>query len=461
MLKTNISEIEKEQNDLYNSFFEGSGEEANVSFDVLFAGKLYITIKIDDKTYEYEEPEPVGNALKQKSLRKRYCLRALYKALSAKTGKTLPWGSFTGIRPTALAREAIENNETNEFSVTEFLEREFLISHEKALLCSKILKNQHGIIKNDHLIDFYVNIPVCPTRCAYCSFISSEMKAVEKIMPEYLEALKKEIRLVKQFMFDKALIVRNVYIGGGTPTVLDEKSLDELLSELSFKVNEFTVECGRPDTITREKLEVLEKHGVNRICINPQTFSDATLKRIGRQHKKEDVFEAYSLALEKGFEVNMDMIVGLPGESGGAVKKTVDTLLDLYPSNITVHTLSLKRGSLMQDEKLSNLKNLNKILSQTHQRLMEAGYKPYYLYRQKHQLGGLENVGFARDNLMCQFNIDSMEECSSIMAVGAGAISKRVFSLENRIERQANPKFLKDYIERIDEMIEKKKQLFS
>ena len=462
MLNTNAKEFEKELIDLCEAFFDDQDGMPEIYHEQMIAGNLFNIITIDGEAQEFEYPMPIGSELKQKSLRKRYALLSLYKALSKKFAKTLPWGSFTGIRPTALAREAVESGEIKEYAVSEFLQREFMISQEKASLENKVIKNQKGIIKNDHLVDFYVNIPVCPTRCAYCSFISSEIKAVKNLMPDYLRALIKEIRAMKKLIFDKALIVRNIYVGGGTPTVLDAQELDMLLSELSFRVNEFTVECGRPDTITREKLDVLEKHGVSRICINPQTFSNATLKRIGRQHTSMQTFEAYSLALEKGFKVNMDVIIGLPGEKSATIKKTISTLLELYPNNITLHTLCVKNGSVFKDEKPElGFKNLSKILTFAENQLMESGYKPYYLYRQKHQLGGLENVGFYRDDDICQFNIDSMEETSSIIAVGANAISKRVFSVEKRIERQPNVKFLPEYIQRIDEMIERKQKLFN
>lgn len=459
MLHTNATEFEKELNDLCDMFYENDMPE--VYHEQMLAGKLYNIITIDGVAEEYQYDMPTGSALKQKSLRKRYALLSLYKTLSKRENIILPWGSFTGIRPTALAREAVESGEISQYATTEFLEREFMISHDKAVLATKIIKNQTGIIKNDHLVDFYVNIPVCPSRCAYCSFISSERKAVEKIMPDYLEALIKEIRAMKKLMADKALIVRNIYIGGGTPTVLEASELELLLKELTFKVSEFTVECGRPETITAEKLDVLQRYGVNRICINPQTFADTTLKRIGRAHKKEDVFNAYSLAIERGLRVNMDIIVGLPGEKAPTIRKTLNTLLELCPNNITIHTLSVKKGSIFKDEKPElGFKNLAKILAECENKLMEAGYKPYYLYRQKHQLGGLENVGFYRDNDVCQFNVDSMEETSSIIAVGANAITKRVFSIENRIEREPNVKFLQDYIARVDEMIERKQKLF-
>ena len=462
MLVTNAKEFEKELIDLCEAFYGDKNNIPDIKHEQLLAGNVFNLISIYDKNFEFEFKLPECDSLKNKSLRKRYALLSLYKAISKCENKNLPWGSFTGIRPTALAREAIESGEIKEHTVTEFLEKEFLISHEKAVLATKIIKNQKSIIKNDHLVDFYVNIPVCPSRCKYCSFISSEINSVKDLMPLYIDALIKEIKAMKKLIYDKALIVRNIYVGGGTPTVLADNDLEKVLKELTFPVNEFTVECGRPETITKEKLDILERYGVTRICINPQTFSDSTLKNIGRGHRVKDVFKAYSLALEKNFKVNMDIIIGLPGEKTATIRKNINILLELAPNNITVHTLSVKNGSIFKDENLQfGFKNLSKIFTEVENKIMEAGYKPYYLYRQKHQIGGLENVGFYRDDDICQFNIDSMEETSSIIAVGANAISKRIFSVENRIEREPNVKFLKDYIDRIDEMIERKQNLFN
>ena len=462
MIVTNAKEFEKELIDLCEAFYGDKNNIPDIKHEQLLAGNVFNLISIYDKNFEFEFKLPECDSLKNKSLRKRYALLSLYKAISKCENKNLPWGSFTGIRPTALAREAIESGEIKEHTVTEFLEKEFLISHEKAVLATKIIKNQKSIIKNDHLVDFYVNIPVCPSRCKYCSFISSEINSVKDLMPLYIDALIKEIKAMKKLIYDKALIVRNIYVGGGTPTVLADNDLEKVLKELTFPVNEFTVECGRPETITKEKLDILERYGVTRICINPQTFSDSTLKNIGRGHRVKDVFKAYSLALEKNFKVNMDIIIGLPGEKTATIRKNINILLELAPNNITVHTLSVKNGSIFKDENLQfGFKNLSKILTEVENKIMEAGYKPYYLYRQKHQIGGLENVGFYRDDDICQFNIDSMEETSSIIAVGANAISKRIFSVENRIEREPNVKLLKDYIDRIDEMIERKQNLFN
>ena len=460
MIKTN-TEFQKEMEELAVVFY-GNDFSVEIVHNEEIYNKLYEKIVVNGENFEFDYPLPEGNQLKTKSIRKRRVLYSLYMVLSKIEKKVLPWGSFTGIRPTALARNLIESGEVKDYLIVEYLQNEYAISYEKALLVSKILKNQKGIIRNDNLVDFYVNIPICPSRCVYCSFISSELSKVNNLVEKYLDCLIKEIKAVRKIITEKSLIVRNVYIGGGTPSVLTAEQLERLLGEVKFSTNEFTVECGRPDTITEEKLDVLKKCGVTRICINPQTFSNMTLKRIGRKHTKEDVFSAYSLAIEKGFKVNMDIIIGLPGEKEFTINKTINTLLDLYPNNLTIHTLSLKRGSdLFFNNEFLGINNIEKILSKAEKTVMNAGYKPYYLYRQKYQLSSLENVGFYRDNDICQFNIDSMEETSTIIAVGAGAITKRVFNLENKIERQANVKFIDDYIKKIDEMIAKKQNLFN
>lgn len=413
--------------------------------------------------YGFENKIPQNlTPLRYKSFRKRFIKNNLYDLLSKLYNKKLPWGALTGIRPTKLARDLIESGEVKEYVIAEYLQKEFRVSEQKAKLVAKILKNQRGMIRNDNLIDFYVNIPICPSRCVYCSFFSNELSRVKDKVDTYLDCLISEIHAAKEIIANKSYIVRNIYIGGGTPTVLSAEQLDRLLKEITFSVNEFTVECGRPDTITREKLDVLKKYGVTRISINPQTFCDATLKRIGRNHKVEDVINAYAMALEYDFDINMDVIAGLPGEGKGHFTKTINTLLELAPHNLTIHTLSLKNGSLLRDQQDKGLTqfDLQRALQDAEDKVMANGYKPYYLYRQKNQLGGLENVGFFRDENICIFNIDSMEEITTIMAVGANAASKRVFNFENRIERSFNVKFIDDYIKQINEMIERKRLFF-
>lgn len=421
-----------------------------------------IKIEFDDDIIEHNEISQLNkykNELEQKRFIKRSVKKTMYQLLSKKFDKQLPWGCLTGIRPTKVAYELLEEG-IDKYFVKEELMKQFYVSEEKAKLVDRTIKNQLGIIKNDKLIDLYINIPFCPSKCSYCSFISSEYKAVEKIIPDYISTLIKEINAVKKIVRENAYIIKTIYIGGGTPTVFSAEQLEDVLKELNFGVKEFTVECGRPDTITKEKLDVLKKYGVTRISINPQTFVDTTLKRIGRKHTAKDVIEAYKLAIDYDFSINMDIIAGLPGESLRGFKKTIQTLLDLYPDNITIHTLALKKGSELVKENVTNENEITeKMVEFGQQALIQSGYKPYYLYKLKNQNAGLENVGFFMEK-SCMFNIDSMEETASVIACGANAISKRIYFLDNRIERQANVKFATDYIARIDELIEKKRQLF-
>lgn len=313
------------------------------------------------------------------------------------------------------------------------------------------------------MIDIYINIPFCPTRCQYCSFISSEYSRVEKQIPRFVDSLIKEIREMKKLIFRRALVVRTIYIGGGTPTTLPAEDLSKILDELCYPVTEFTVECGRPDTITKEKLDVLKAHGVTRICINPQSFNDKTLKQIGRGHTTKDIISAYALALSYDFVINMDLIAGLPGEKFAHFKKTIDSTIELAPQNITIHTLALKNGAMLKTQNETNHfdADIEKMVDYGYKKMCENGYVPYYMYRQKSMINNLENIGYAQPNTICLFNIDTMEESCSVLACGAGAISKRIYNLENRIERAANVKNIDDYIKRIDEMIERKNNLFN
>lgn len=398
--------------------------------------------------------------LEERKYYKRFAKLCVYQAFSKLLNKNLPWGSLTGIRPTSLAYDLMKEGVESHL-IKDTLMRNFLVSEEKARLVEIIIKNQTCLIRNDNLIDLYINIPICPSRCSYCSFISSEKDKVRDKIPTYIDCLIKEIRETKKLIYDKALVVRTIYVGGGTPTCIDDEDMERLLKELSYSVNEFTVESGRPETITEEKLKLFKKYGVTRICINPQTFVQKTLKLIGRKHTTKDVLEAYKLALKYGFVVNMDLIAGLPGESFSNFKKSLDTALELYPENITVHTLSVKNGSNMAlENNEQDCSEIEKMVRYANEKLTNNGYKPYYLYRQKNQLKGLENVGYFRDNNLCIFNVDSMEETCSVLACGAGAITKRIFNIENRIERSPNVKFIEDYIQRIDEMIQRKRELF-
>ena len=456
------ADVEKDMQDLVNLFYDEEDCSFSLRHESQTQGDVVSScIYIDDKKYYREYTVTTDNDLLRKSLIKRYFKNHLYEVLQHRSQKSLPWGSLTGVRPTKFARDLVERGEIKPHLISETLVRDYHVSAEKAKLVTQILSNQKCIIKNDKLIDLFINIPICPTRCNYCSFISHELCTVADKVETYLDCLIRELEAVKQVISEKCYIVRTIYIGGGTPTVLNAQQLDRLLSKINYPVSEFTVECGRADTITVEKLHVLKKYGVTRISINPQTFSETTLKRIGRKTTNKQVFDAYMLALEYDFDVNMDIIAGLTEERLGTFKRTINTLLELYPQNITVHTLSIKNAAMIRGEEVKYKNEVPKMVEFAQKTLLENGYKPYYMYRQKHQVGGLENVGYFRDDKICIFNIDSMEDTSSVVGVGAGAISKRVFSLENRIERQPNCKFINDYIDRIDEMIEKKVKFFS
>ena len=394
---------------------------------------------------------------------KRFGKIALYDLLKNNffKNKILPWGSLTGIRPTKLYYELIKENNDDSIKAFNILINDFKVDFYKALMVREIINNQKFIIKNDNIVDLYVNIPFCPSKCYYCSFISQPIDKCSHLLDAYLDALIKEINDSKKLILQKNYIVRSVYIGGGTPTVLTAEQLDKLLSVLNFNVNEFTVECGRPDTITKEKLDILKKHNVSRISINPQTFSDKTFKLIGRSHSSSNIFNAYKMAIEYNFIVNMDLIAGLGNEKFNTFKNSLEKTLECAPDNITIHTLSFKNSSNLKINggEVSETDEVRKMINYSVEKLKEFGYKPYYLYKQKNMLGNLENIGYFKEN-PCVFNITSMEEFASIIACGANGISKRYYSVNNRIERFANVKNISDYISRIDEMISKKYNLF-
>ncbi len=418
---------------------------------------------VDNKLLINKENTIVAkNAIFEKRYYKRFAKLALYEALSQYFNKTLAWGSLTGIRPTKLFYELIDENNQNPYKAKQQLVSQFYVPEQKANLCLEIINQQKMIEHNDKLIDLYIHIPFCTSKCYYCSFITAPLANCQHLLEPYLEALITELEATKKMIAEGNYIVKTIYIGGGTPTSLSADQLDRLLSHIGYPVKEFTVECGRPDTITKEKLDVLLKHHVTRISINPQTFSNKTLKSIGRNHTAEQLIEVYQLALNYPFDINMDLIAGLDKESLTTFKRTINKTISLHPDNITVHTLSVKRTSQLQQEggNKGDQDTVTAMVDYAYNQLTKAGYHPYYLYRQKNMIGNLENIGYCLDNKQCIFNIDSMEEVASVIAVGANAISKRLFGASNRIERCPNVKNLPDYIARVDQMIERKRDLF-
>ncbi len=398
---------------------------------------------------------------------KDHIKREIYAELSALTGKVPDWGILTGVRPVKLAGELIDKigAEAAERKLTEH----YLLSREKANLLIDIYLYQRRLLdSNPQDVGIYIGIPFCPTRCLYCSFTSNQ--ASESEIAAYLEALHKEMSYVSKALKEKGLKAESIYIGGGTPTTLDASQIRQLLERVanSFdltSLREFTMEAGRPDTISKEKLEAMACCGVDRISINPQSMNRSTLELIGRSHDAEDVFKAFDLASGYDFIINSDIIAGLPGESPGDFDHTLDTVIKLGAQNITVHTLAVKRASRLKEQDseyhYKQGEAVNRMLRGSADVLKRSGYRPYYLYRQKHMAGALENVGYCKDDAACVYNIRIMEERQSIIAMGAGAISKVYYPLENRHERVANVSNYRQYIDRLDEMIERKrKELF-
>ena len=403
----------------------------------------------------------------EKSQYRNHLKRLLYSCLTHMTGKELPWGTLTGVRPTKIAFEHLEKNMPKE-EIAGYMRKQYLCSNEKIDISLQVAEREYTLLQNmDYKKGYsvYIGIPFCPSTCLYCSFTSYSLQVYGGIVEQYLQALFKEITYAGTCMTNKKL--STVYLGGGTPTTLSADQLDRLLthieSNLDFSnVIEYTVEAGRPDSITIDKLKVLKEHGVTRISINPQSMRQKTLDIIGRKHTTKEVVEAFHMARELGHDnINMDIIIGLPGETKDDVAYTLEEIRKLNPDSLTVHTLAIKRAARL------NLKKEDYLDMKPHDTLdsfqltmdfaKKNNYLPYYLYRQKNMADNLENIGYAKYGKEGIYNILIMEEKQTILALGAGGLSKFVFYDENRIERVENVKSLKDYIERIDEMIERKR----
>lgn len=413
----------------------------------------------------------------------------LYKELEEATNKSLPWGLLQGIRPTKLVfklyneivSEASINNEKpsnlkrglekhSRLIKKELINRYFL-SHDMADLGIEVAINEADYIPvtaDDAVNSFsvYISIPFCPTRCHYCSFPSHSMNKWETHMRDYIKALKLEWKAIIPGLL-KHKQISTVYVGGGTPTSFSSEELRDLLTLIHEtlpmdQVKELTVEAGRPDTITEEKLKVLKEFKVDRISINPQTMHQGTLDTIGRKHSVEQLIDAYQLAKSMEFDrINMDLIIGLPNESIEDIQETMEQIVTLNPSEVTVHTLAIKRSSIILENideyKLPNDKETKEMLEVTREILLEEDYKPYYLYRQKNMVGSYENVGYYKSVEPCIYNIEIMEEVRPIIAFGAGGITK-ILTQDGKLQRVENVKNVKDYINRVDVMIERKRK---
>ena len=392
----------------------------------------------------------------------------IYQGLSEYLGKGLPWGTLTGIRPTKIPMAMLEEGKAQR-EILDYMERTYFISEEKGRLCYEIAEREKAILSSLHYKDgysLYIGIPFCPTTCLYCSFTSYPIAAWRKRVGDYLDALEKEMAYVAEAY--QGRILDTVYIGGGTPTTLEPEQLERLLRAVHRyfpmgMVQEFTVEAGRADSITSKKLQALKRQGVTRISVNPQTMKEETLRFIGRQHTVAQVREAFALAREEGFDnINMDIILGLPGETQEDVAHTAEGIQALAPDSLTVHSLAIKRASALnrwiEENGIEKLHNTEATMAIAARAAADMGMVPYYLYRQKNMSGNFENVGYAREGKYGIYNILIMEEKQTIVACGAGSISKRVYP-DGRIERCENVKDVASFIERIDEMIERKRKL--
>ncbi len=415
--------------------------------------------------------EPVGTDVEIRRARKRQVKMALYELLKEITGMRPPWGALTGIRPTRLLYEGLDMGLSMQDARSR-LRTEFDVSDDRAQLLCDIADMQRGIrAVPDGMFDLYIGVPFCRTRCSYCSFSSGEIGRNGKLVAPYTEAVLREIAGSAQLIRDANLRVRAAYIGGGTPTAIPCGDLERILSAAQREFPgavEWTVEAGRPDTIDREKLTMLRDHKVTRISVNPQTFNDETLLRIGRMHTGEDTVRAYMLARELGFDdINMDLIAALPGETPEIFADTIGRVIDLAPESVTVHSLAIKRSSKLHEQMHVSGAGHTQVSSDgaadmiafARRSLTDAGWRPYYLYRQKYMAGNLENVGYARPGKACLYNIGNMEETAPVLAMGPGAITKWLFARDLRIERAANLKNIEEYINRVDEMVDRKRAL--
>ncbi len=451
------------QNEKYNRVERPVEDGLTVETDLL-RECLYVLL------YENGQTVGVRTFAKERgtdeAFNKAFVKRGVYETLRDATGIRPKWGLITGIRPARRANDLLDEGKTADEVLNHFTDK-FDTSKEKAKLALDVALAEREILAGieDNDVDIYVGIPFCPTRCLYCSFASYPLDKFNEKVDKYLDALVKEIEYLGEYA--KGLNIRSIYIGGGTPTSLDEERLERVLKAVkdNFDVEnakEFTVEAGRPDTITKGKLEIIKNYGASRISINPQTMCDKTLELIGRKHTSENIKNAFALARECGFNnINADIILGLPNENEDELKYTLSEIKKLSPESLTVHTLAVKRASklkeVLDEVALTSAETTENMLAISDEEAKNMGMKPYYMYRQKNMVGNFENVGYCVEGCESLYNVDIMEERITILGAGAGATTK-VYEKENdHIYRIFNVKSLEDYIERIDEMIERKK----
>ena len=409
--------------------------------------------------------------LKSDDERELILAQCLYELLCDLTSYQPPWGMLTGVRPVKLLRMLLD--EGGEEHARNVMVEKFHCSEEKYKLSLQTMEAEHKIINSSSPESFslYISIPFCPTRCSYCSFVSQSIEKAQKLLPEYVDLLIKEIESTAELTAELGLKLETVYMGGGTPTTLNAQQLDRVLGAVNrcfdmSSVREFTVEAGRPDTVTTEKLVAIKENGAGRISINPQTLNDQVLENIGRRHSAAQVYQAMELAHQVGFDcINMDIIAGLPGDDAASFNATLDGVFSMHPENITVHTLSMKRAATLVTSGCIRPDAFNNpaasMLDACSLRLPQEGYQPYYLYRQTRMLGNMENVGWTKPGYDGLYNVYIMDETHTILAVGAGGVTKLRQPGVNNISRVYNYKFPYEYINSFSTILERKNEVRS
>ena len=446
-------------------------ENRGQALSTLHRGKTWLTattaITLDGRTTRVSRR--LKAAEETVRLRRQTLQQSYYLAALPHLPNTPAWGALAGVRPTKLTTRHLLEGGT-EHSAQKMMEKTYFVTRERAKLavdCSVSTAAAYAkTLPTD--ISLYIGIPFCPTRCAYCSFVSRSVGKRTELLQPYLEALHKELAITGKLLAASGRQVRSIYIGGGTPTTLSSGQMAALLDAVRdhFDLSrclEFTVEGGRPDTLDAEKLRTIRAHGADRMSINPQTMEDAVLRACGRPHTAEDVLRSYREAVDAGFTaINMDLIAGLPADSYDGFCRSLDTVASLAPANITVHTLALKKGADLFERKvaLPGIEEVTAMVAYANKTLSSLGYKPYYLYRQKYMSGSFENVGWSRDGLDCLYNIYMMEELHTIVSLGGGGMNK-VNLPDGTLQRFHNPKFPEQYIEQLDSVLRQKEELFA
>ncbi len=429
-------------------------------FEGIIQQELESVLNLDNYKYEREKTKSIKMELK----------RHLYNLCNKFTGKDLPWGILTGIRPAKIVHAQLEEGLSQEDILKE-LNEYYLVSHKKAALLLSVANSERKIIEKTtpKMISIYIGIPFCKSTCLYCSFTSYPINKYRNLVKEYLNALRAEIELTNKNIIRSGYKIQSIYIGGGTPTSINSEEIETLLRIVQDNfdlenIEEFTLEAGRPDTIDEDKLLRIKNSKVNRISINPQTMNNETLKAIGRQHSVKEIVEKFQMARRLGFDnINMDVIAGLPNETIEMFNNTLNQIQKLNPESLTVHTMSIKRGARLWEElqnfELTNENEITKMIDSANDFANKLNMIPYYLYRQKNILGNLENIGYCKSGFESTYNVQIMEEKQSIIAFGAGATTKVVYPEDDRIERAFNVKDVEEYIKRVEEMVERKRIL--